>query len=240
MALSNLLKTANSNKKGGKVEVDKIKIVENLSYYQKLIDYWRKYPDKFIDYLCSLNPNNTFKLMFVQRLLLRILLRYKTVFAVFSRGFSKSFISVLALMIKCILYPGAKVTTVADGKSQSAMILGSKIIELCTLIPALKQEIEWDTRGKLGTTSQTKDTVSYLFKNGSQLSNCAISEHTRGARFQSLLAEEVAKVDQEGFNQIIMPTLVVSRQINGHSDPNEVLNQSAIFVTSAGLIFRLC
>ena len=114
------------------------------------------------------------------------------------------------------------------------MILGSKIVELCTLIPALKQEIEWDTRGKLGTTTQTKDTVSYLFKNGSSLSNCAMSENSRGARFQSLLAEEVAKVDQEKFNEIIMPTLVVSRQINGKSDPNEVLNQSAIFVTSAG------
>ena len=115
MALSSLLSKVNTNKEA-KIEVDKNKIIDNLSYYQMLIDYWRRYPDKFVDYLTSLNPHNTFKLMFAQRLMLRILLRYKTVFAVFSRGFSKSFISVLALMIKCILYPGAKVTTVADGR----------------------------------------------------------------------------------------------------------------------------
>ena len=62
-----------------------------------------------------------------------------------------------------------------------------------------------------------------------------MSENTRGARFQSLLIEEVAKVDQEKLTEIIMPTLTVSRKVAGDkADPNEVLNQSAVFVTSAG------
>ena len=61
-----------------------------------------------------------------------------------------------------------------------------------------------------------------------------MTEGTRGQRFQSILVEECAKVDQEKLTEIIMPTLVISRKINGESDPNEVLNQSAIFVTSAG------
>lgn len=62
-----------------------------------------------------------------------------------------------------------------------------------------------------------------------------MSENTRGARFQSLLVEEVAKVDQEKLTEIIMPTLTVSRKVAGDkADPNEVLNQSAVFVTSAG------
>ena len=110
----------------------------------------------------------------------------------------------------------------------------SKITEICQLIPALANEIIWDTRGKVAQTTQSKDQVTYAFKNGSQLSNAAMTEGTRGQRFQSILVEECAKVDQEKLTEIIMPTLVISRKINGESDPNEVLNQSAIFVTSAG------
>lgn len=46
------------------------------------------------------------------------------------------------------------------------MILSSKLQEICKLIPALSREIEWDTRGKIVQTSQTKDSVTYAFKNG--------------------------------------------------------------------------
>lgn len=49
---------------------------------------------------------------------------------------------------------------------ESAMILNSKIEEICTLIPALANEIVWDTRGKIATTSRTKDSVEIAFKNG--------------------------------------------------------------------------
>lgn len=216
-------------------EIDKEKVKENLEYYRNIISYWRVYPDKFIDYLCSLNPENKFKFYFIQRMTLRIMLRYKTIYFVFSRGFSKSFIAVMALMIKAILYPGASIAAAADGKAQSAAIVGSKMEEICKLIPALGNEIIWDTRGQIATTSQTRDSVRYAFKNGSSLCNAAMAETTRGQRFQSLLVEESAKVDQEKLTEIIMPTLVVSRKIaGGLPDPNEVLNQSSMFVTSAG------
>lgn len=107
--------------------------------------------------------------------------------------------------------------------------------EICKLIPALANEIEWDGRGKITKTTRTKDEVAYSFKNGSIIKNAAIAEGTRGARFQSLLTEEVAKVDQEKYTEIIVPTLTVSRKVGkGDADPNEILNQSAVYVTSAG------
>lgn len=234
MSLQSLLRTTASSAQRFQVDVDEKKVRKNIYHYQKIISYWRLYPDKFVDYLCSLNPNNTFRFYFFQRIFLRCSMRYRTFYAVFSRGFSKSFLAVMCLMLKAILYPGAKLATVSDGKSQSAMILSNKLTEICKLIPALKPEIEWDTRGKIAQTSQTKDSVVYQFKNGSEIRNAAMSENTRGARFQSLLVEECAKVDQEKLTQVIMPTLVISRKINGKADPNEVLNQSAVFVTSAG------
>lgn len=35
-------------------------------------------------------------------------------------------------------------------------------------------------------------------------------------------------------NEVVLPTLTVLRTVNGESDPNEVLNQSTIYITSAG------
>jgi hypothetical protein len=99
------------------------------------------YPDIFVDYLCSLNPDNTFHFFYYQRVYLRAVMRYKYIFCTFPRAFSKSFLAVLCLMIKCILYPGCRLFTVAGGKEQSAGILSSKVDEICRLIPALANEI---------------------------------------------------------------------------------------------------
>lgn len=35
-------------------------------------------------------------------------------------------------------------------------------------------------------------------------------------------------------NEVVLPTLTVLRTVKGQSDPNEVLNQSTIYITSAG------
>ena len=94
MALSNLLKIAAHDKKSI-AEIDPKKIEDNLDKYQRIIAYWRMYPDKFVDYMASLNPNNKFQFYPTQRMILRINMRYRTVYEVFSRGFSKSFMAVL-------------------------------------------------------------------------------------------------------------------------------------------------
>lgn len=84
----------------------------------------------------------------------------------------------MALMIRCILYPGAHLFVTSGGKEQGASILHDKVQELCALIPNLKREIDWN-RGK---TLEGKDRVRYVFKNGSVLDNLAARESTRGQR----------------------------------------------------------
>lgn len=49
-----------------------------------------------------------------------------------------------------------------------------------------------------------------------------------------VVIEECVGVDQQILNEVIIPTLNVSRMINGVVDPNEVLNKSQVYVTSAG------
>lgn len=215
-------------------EAIKEEVHNNLEEYRNLIAYWRVYPDKLVDYYLSLGNPYNFKFIFYQRLFLRALFRHKYVYATFVRAWSKSFMSVMALMLKAILYPGAKLFTVAGGKQQSAEILSGKVMEICKLIPAIEREIIWDTRGTRARTAQTKDSVIYTFKNGSTLENVAASEKTRGRRFNSGLMEECVGIDQDILNEVLIPTLNVDRIVQGQSDSEEQLNKSQIFVTTAG------
>lgn len=72
------------------------------------------------------------------------------------------------------------------------------------------------------------------FKNGSTLQNIAAADSVRGSRFQSGLMEEAATLDQEILNSVIIPTLVIRRNIYGVTDEEEVLNYSECYITSAG------
>lgn len=233
MALKDILQASNRRKE---LDSDAIKeeIHNHLDQYRELIAYWRVYPDKLVDYYLSLGNPYNFKFIFYQRLFLRALFRHKYVYATFVRAWSKSFMSVMALMLKAILYPGAKLFTVAGGKQQSAEILSGKVLEICKLIPAMEREIIWDTRGTRARTAQTKDSVIYTFKNGSTLENIAASEKTRGRRFNSGLMEECVGIDQDILNEVLIPTLNVDRMVQGQTDSNEQLNKSQIFVTTAG------
>ena len=233
MALKDILQASNKRKD---LDSDAIKeeVHNHLEEYRELIAYWRVYPDKLVDYYLSLGNPYNFKFIFYQRLFLRALFRHKYVYATFVRAWSKSFMSVMALMLKAILYPGAKLFTVAGGKQQSAEILSGKVLEICKLIPAMEREIIWDTRGTRARTAQTKDSVIYTFRNGSTLENIAASEKTRGRRFNSGLMEECVGIDQDILNEVLIPTLNVDRMVQGQTDSNEQLNKSQIFVTTAG------
>lgn len=233
MSLQSLIQIANE-KEHRDVEITEEVLDQHLDELRRTISYWRVYPDRFVDYLCSLNPNNTFHLFFYQRLFLRVVMRHKYVYATFVRAWSKSFMSDLALVLRAILYPRAKLFTVAGGKEQSAGILSEKVDELCQLIPALEKEIIWDTRGTNAKTRQTKDSVIYTFKNGSILGNIAANENTRGKRFHCGLMEECVGIDQEILEAVIVPTMNVSRMVNGQVDENEVLNKSQTYITTAG------
>ena len=236
MSLADLLDKTREveQKKIADLEITKERVREDLPKLQKLIAYWRVYPDKFIDYLCSLNPDNSFHFFFYQRLFLRAVMRHKYVYCVFCRGYSKSFLTTLASIVRCILYPGCRIFVASGGKEQSASILAAKFGELCKLIPALQNEVIWDTRGTAARTRNTKDSVIFTFKNGSSLENLVANERSRGQRFTAGVFEECVSIDQDILNDVLLPTLNVSRRVNGKVDPDEILNQSQVFVKLVG------
>lgn len=232
MALKDLL---NLSQKHEKIGLSEERIMAIVPEARKAISYWREYPDMYVDFMSGKwrenPPKETLTLYYYQRVFLRIAMRYKYVYAVFPRAYSKSFLSVLILMIRATLYAGAKLFVTSGGKEQASGILKEKVQEICQLVPGLANEIDWG-RGK---TLEGKDYCKYIFKNGSFIDNLAASEKSRGKRRHGGLVEECVGVDGTILNEVVIPVMNISRRLpDGSKDDAEVLNKSQIFVTTAG------
>ena len=226
MALQDLLDLSQNRKKIGLSE-ERIRAI--IPAAREYIAFWREYPDLFVDFMKG--PDNNFNLFFYQRVFMRAAMRHKYVYAVFPRAYSKSFLAVMILMIRCILYPRCKLFVTSGGKEQAAGIMKEKVKEICTLIPAFEREIDWG-RGK---SLEGKDYCKYVFKNGSYFDNIAARESSRGKRRHGGLIEECVGVDGTILSEVILPTMNISRMcMDGTTQPDETLNKSQIYVTTAG------
>lgn len=228
MSLQSLLDLSES-RNNQKQEVSEERIAAILPQLRQLISFFREYPDIYIDFIKG--PDCNFEFYFYQRVFLRIVMRHRYVYATFPRAFSKSFLSMMVLILRCIFYPGCELFITTGGKEQAASITIAKIDEICRLIPALSQEIDWD-RGK---SKKSKDDVQYLFKNGSKINILAAKESSRGQRRTGGLMEECVLIDQTALNEIIIPTTNVNRLLpDGTRHKEEVVNKSQIYITTAG------
>ena len=137
---------------------------ENFNQIGNMLSYFSAYPDLFLDYIKP--DDSSFSLFFYQRITLRALMRFKDIYVTAPRAFSKSFITILAMILQCIFMPGTKRFICAPNKTQSSQIAREKIIEIYDKWPLLKKEILGneisDTPGNFG-----KDYVTLKFRNGS-------------------------------------------------------------------------
>lgn len=232
MALQDLLVL---NQKRQKIGLSEERITAIKPIVRDYIAYWREYPDMFVDFMVrgtrEEERDGEFKFYFYQRVFLRSVMRHQYVYAVFPRAYSKSFLSVMVLMVRCILYPRCNLFVTSGGKEQAAGILKDKVQEICTLIPAFKREIDW----RRGKTLEGKDYCKYVFKSGSTLDNVAARESSRGKRKHGGLVEECVGVDGQILQEVIIPTMAISRRcMDGTTQPDETLNKSQVYVTTAG------
>ena len=229
MALADLMELSLA-KDAKKVGLSEERIRAQMPFLREYISFWREYPDLFVEFLCGHNPQN-FKLFFYQRVFLRAVIRHRYAYATFPRAYSKSFLSVLILMIRCILFPGSHLFVTTGGKEQAAGIAKEKVEELCKLIPGIRNEIDWSR----GASKASKDMVEYKFKNGSVLDIMAARQSSRGKRANGGLMEECILIDQTLLNEVIIPTMNVDRRLSdGTRHKEEVINKSQIYVTTAG------
>ena len=211
MALADLMElTLSTDAK--RIGLSEERIKEQMPIIRQYIAFWREYPDMFVDFLCGTNPEN-FHLFFYQRLFLRAVMRHRYAYATFPRAYSKSFLSVLVLMLRCVLFPRCHLFVTTGGKEQAAGIAKEKADELCKLIPGLNNELDY-TRGK---TKTSKDNVELIFKNGSKLDIMAARQSSRGKRATGGLMEECILIDHTLLNEVIIPTMNVDRRLSDGS-----------------------
>ena len=202
MGLADLI-ALSTNKANQKIGVSEERLRACLPELRKAISFYREYPDMYIDFCveCSGGKGKVLHLYTYQRVFLRQAMRYRHVYAVYPRAYSKSFLSVLVLMLRCIFYPGCHLFVTTGGKEQATGIVREKAEELCKLVPGLANEVNFD-RGK---SKSSKEEFSYLFKNGSILDVMAARQSSRGRRATGGLIEEVILVDGTLLNEVIIP-----------------------------------
>lgn len=94
------------------------RLMEDLPKLRTLIAFFREYPDIFIDFIKG--ENSTFKFYQYQRVFLRAVMRHRYAYCTFPRAYSKSFLSMMALIIRCILYPNSQLFVTTGGKERKA------------------------------------------------------------------------------------------------------------------------
>ena len=122
MALQDLMNLSlDKNQKKIGISPERVDMIK--SQLREYISFWREYPDLFVDFMQTGGDSEkekdlTFKLFFYQRVFLRAAMRFKYVYAVYPRAYSKSFLSVMALIVRCILYPGVHYLLPQEAKSK--------------------------------------------------------------------------------------------------------------------------
>jgi hypothetical protein len=120
MALADLM-ALSANKANQKIGISEERIKACLSELRKAIAFYRVYPDLYIDFCnscASSNEKKVLRLYTYQRVFLRQAMRHRHVYAVYPRAYSKSFLSVLVLMLRCVFYPGCHLFVTTGGKQK--------------------------------------------------------------------------------------------------------------------------
>lgn len=194
--------------------------------FRIMLSHFREYPDHFIDYIR--NENTRYRLTPFQRVYLRAFFRNRKVGIVASRGISKTYTSVMANYLKCIMYQDNHICLAMPTKTQSAKVVLEKVEELWRDYPILKNEL------KLDKCKFEKDYIKLSFKNGSTLDTLTIGESSRGLRANEIVLEEIVddRMDRATINDVILPILAQSRTTIHGTDPNEY-SKTQGYVTTA-------
>ena len=163
---------------------------EHFDEIGEMFSIFTAYPDIYLDLIKPQDSN--FELFFYQRITLRAVMRYKDIFITAPRAFSKSFITILGLILQCVFIPGTKRFICAPNKNQSAQIAKEKIVEIYDHWPLLRKEVIGgeisDIPGNFG-----KDYVTLKFRNGSQFDVVGALDSQRGGRRHGGLIEEIRR-----------------------------------------------
>lgn len=200
--------------------------------FEKHLDQWTDFcswcrwmPDLFLDLIKP--ERGGINLHLDQRIYLRSIMRFVSIYGVFPRGWSKTLLEVLAGVLTCIFFPGINIALSAQTKENAADLLQGKYNEIMKFYPILANEVEW--------VKFQKSTAEIHFKNGSTYDNLANAQTSKGQRRHRLTIEEAALLNAALFEDVLEPIPNVGRITVGTAsitDPCELNHQINFFTTS--------
>lgn len=200
---------------------------KDLYKYVEFCSWCRWYPDLFLDLI---KPEmGGINLHSDQRVYLRCIMRFVSLYGVFPRGWGKTYDEVLAMYLVSIFFPGIDLAMTAQTKENAAELIKDKHSEILKHFPMLENEIE-------GKPRFSKGDAEVNFKSDSKVDNLANAQTSKGQRRKRINIEESALLDDVMFQDALKPIVEVPRYTIGKLgvvDPQE-LNQQINFFTTAG------
>ncbi len=199
---------------------------KNQKKWADLVAYYKFYPDLWYDLITP--ETGGIRLDLDQRVLLRIMARFPSTYAVYNRGYSKTMLMVMSKIHRCVFYPNSNVSMTAQTKERAAQNLKEKYDELIRFYPLLKEEIY--------SVKFSKDMAEIEFHNGSRYNNLANNAQSKGSRRHAGDLDEDNLTDEQTYLDALEPIFNVPRRTGGKRgivDPMEN-NGSINFFTSAG------
>ena len=194
--------------------------------WRKFCEYYKQYPDRFIDLISP--PDSKIKLFFYQRMMLRILFRSQKVYFTFTRGSAKSFTQILALYLKCLMFPSVHLFIAAPTKQQAANISQENIEKIWEYFPILQGEVK--------KYYFNKDSTKIVFHNNSKLDVVQVAQSSRGGRRHGGAIEEIVDetMKKDVLNEVVLPMMANNRiAACGGTDPYEQ-HKFQFYITTAG------
>ena len=170
-----------------------------------VVSFFRAYPDFFAD-LCR-SPNAQYGLELPQRMMLRIMNRYRNVYITGCRGLTKTYCILLGKMIKGILWPGIRLRYAAPNMKQAAALATQAFHQIESDYPIIASN--WMIRND--RDDMFRITTIY----GSEFTMYA----PRGDNCHETIAEEIGQegrdpFDMEKYETEVLPTCRLERTVN--------------------------
>ncbi|WP_405168528.1 hypothetical protein [Paenibacillus sp. FSL H3-0286] len=200
---------------------------ERLKKYTDLVSWCRWNPDLWYDLITPV-PGGI-KLDLDQRVFLRCITRFVSVYGVFPRGWGKTLGELLGMVHTAIFFPDIEIAMTAQTQEQAAKLVDEKWREILKFYPLIEQELA-------SKPSITTDSVEIKFKSGGIITILANSQSSKGSRRHRLQIEESALLNNSLFEDALEPIVVIPRRTIGPDalvDPQE-MNSQINFFTTAG------
>lgn len=188
-----------------------------------MVSFFRWYPDYFAD-LCR-SEDARYQLELPQRMMLRVIARYRNVYITGVRGLTKTYCLLLGRMIKGILWPGCIMRYCAPNLKQAAALATQAFHQIEKDYPILASH--WQIRHD----SQDSFLITTIY--GSEFGMYS----PRGDNNSETDAEEIGQegndpFDMRRYEEDVLPACRIVRMVNGVPDPF-CIQQQHIHISNA-------